>query len=233
MAVRRAIALASAATGVPLTHRARPQLDGELARAQRYQWPLTVAVVCLETDVLLERTDLLLTLGENGTARHSQLSIFLAGAVLRDAIRGSDFVTYDARRDQYIILFTESTKVQAWKAAQRVQTLVYTRTCLCVRIGLAEFPADGLTLEDLITMACSEAAKEVRETLVYAHAPRYRLRGPMASQRLKCLMDVGIYLVALPFVLLLLALCCVAIRLDSSGAHGKGWTALSGFQTQG
>jgi lipopolysaccharide/colanic/teichoic acid biosynthesis glycosyltransferase len=50
------------------------------------------------------------------------------------------------------------------------------------------------------------------------YARRYRLLGRVTSQRLKRLMDVGVCLVALPFVLLLLALCCLAIRLDSAGA---------------
>jgi hypothetical protein len=145
---------------VPLAHRARPQLDGELARARRYQRPLTVAVVRLDTDAPVERTDFLFALGGNGTVPHSQLTFFLAGAVLRDAVRGSDLVTYDARRDQYVILFTESTRLQTLQAAHRLQDLMYARTRLGMRIGLAEFPVDGLTLEDLITMACSEAVKE-------------------------------------------------------------------------
>lgn len=50
------------------------------------------------------------------------------------------------------------------------------------------------------------------------YARRYRLLGQVASQRLKRLMDVGVCLVALPFVVLLLALFCLAIRLDSAGA---------------
>jgi hypothetical protein len=91
---------------------------------------------------------------------HNQLTFFHVGAILRDAVRGSDLVTYDARHEQYVVLFTESTRLQTWQAARRLRLLLFTRTCLCVRIGLAEFPADGLTLEDLITMACSEAAKE-------------------------------------------------------------------------
>ena len=161
-AIRHTIALAADATGVPLTHCVRPQLAQELARARRYQRPLTVAVVRLEADASVERTDLLLALGGNGTVPHSQLPFFLVGAVLRDAVRGSDLVTYDATHDQYIILFTESTKLQTLQAAHRLQALVSTRTRLGMRIGLAEFPADGLTLEDLITMACSEVAKEVR-----------------------------------------------------------------------
>jgi GGDEF domain-containing protein len=151
--VRHTIALASEATGVPLVHRARLQLDGELARARRYQRPLTVGVVSLEADEPM------------GQAPHvfaAQPAFFLVGAVLRDAVRGSDLVTYDAPHDQYVILFTESTRLQTLQAAHRLQALVYTRTRLGMRIGLAEFPADGLTLEDLITMACSEAAKEAR-----------------------------------------------------------------------
>jgi hypothetical protein len=160
VAVRRAMALAADATGVPLAHRARPQLDGELARARRYQRPLTVAVVRLDPDAAGECTDLWLTLRGNGTGPHSPLTFFLAGAVLRAAVRGSDLVTYDAPHAQYVLLFTESTKLQTVQAAHRLQALVYTRTRLDMRLGLAEFPADGLTLEDLITMACSEAAKE-------------------------------------------------------------------------
>jgi hypothetical protein len=160
--MRRAIALASDAPGVPLTQRARPQLAGELARARRYQRPLTVGVMRLDTDAPGEWPHLGLACGGNGTVLHNQLLFCHVGAILREAMRGSDLVTYDARQAQYVLLFPESTKSQAVQAARRLRLLVYTRACLRVCIGLAEFPIDGLTLEDLLTMACSEAAKELR-----------------------------------------------------------------------
>jgi hypothetical protein len=147
-AVRQALVLASDASGVPLMHQARVRLEAELARARRYERPLTVGVVALEP-------------AESGPDRCAAPSaLFLAGAIVREALRGSDLVTYDAQHNHYVILFIESTKLQAVQAAKRVQALLSTRTSLRVRHGLAEFPADGLLLEDLITMACSVAATE-------------------------------------------------------------------------
>jgi hypothetical protein len=130
---------------------ARVRLEAELARARRYERPLTVGVVALEPAEAAEP-------GPDRCA--APLALFLAGAAVREALRGSDLVTYDARHNHYVILFTESTKMQAVPAAKRVQALLYTRTSLRVRHGLAEFPADGLLLEDLITMACSVTATE-------------------------------------------------------------------------
>lgn len=159
-AVHRAISLASQATGIPLYRRAHLQLAEELARARRYQHPLTVLVVSLASDepVALARHGL--TAGGNGSSASSmqhmlffQLTFSLVGSPVRQALRESDILTYDAANHQYVILLTESTTSQALQAARRLQTLLYQQTHIQVRVRVAEFPTDGLTMEELVNSA--------------------------------------------------------------------------------
>src|SRR5687768_2828103 len=51
----------------------------------------------------------------------------------------------------------------------------------------------------------------------YEQSVEDRWFGESAHQHLKRLVDLGLCLVALPFVVPILALCCLAVKLDSPG----------------
>lgn len=160
VAVLRVISLTSQAAGIPLYHRAQRQCARELARARRYQHPLTALVLNLESEARTGHQDSTIHTSRNGSSPSPvqrllflQLSFFLAGALLRGALRESDLVTYDAINNHYVILLTESSTSQAKQAAQRLQALIYQRTHMHWRIRIAEFPTDGLTMEALINSA--------------------------------------------------------------------------------
>jgi hypothetical protein len=152
------IALASETAGVPRTQRIYAQLAQELARARRYEYPLTAVVLHVGSDESMIQTGFMPANGENGkadvpSAHLTQCAFFLVGSFLRGAIRESDIVTYDAMHNQYIILLPVSRKLQALQVARRLQALLYRQTLTHLRAGFAEFPADGLTVEDLISSA--------------------------------------------------------------------------------
>ena len=141
--IDRAVSLAMQATGIPPYRRSFPQLAQELDRARRCHNPLTAIVLSLQSDSVLEQKRVLVL----------HLAVRLVGTILRDAFRASDIVTYDSVNDQYVILLTESTKAQALQAVQRLKERLFRRTAVHLKAGMAEFPADGLTIEDLVNTA--------------------------------------------------------------------------------
>ncbi|PYV36794.1 MAG: hypothetical protein DMG06_29880 [Acidobacteria bacterium] len=157
VSINRAVSLASQANGIPTYRRALPQLTRELARARRYQRPLAVVVMTVEKGQLLNQ--------EQNVVHH--LLFPLVGKILQDALlRENDIVTYDATPNRYVLLLTESTKEQAIQSVERLQNSLYERTSTHLRAGIAEFPADGLTIEDLVSRAQAACnAQPVRRTL--------------------------------------------------------------------
>jgi len=160
-AAGRAASLGFGTAGIPSFRRSLPEFGRELARARRAQRPLAVVVLSLGRDLLLEQELRSAAAGGNGSVasrmqllkRTTHLVSLVLGAILRDALRESDIVTYGAADDRYVILLTDTNVVQAQQAVQRLSELFYQRTFSYLRAGIAEFPADGLTLEDLVSSA--------------------------------------------------------------------------------
>jgi len=134
-----------------------PALTAEMTRARRYKRPLAVVMLGLENDSLPEHVYRLV--GENGSdngagkqiiSRTTQLVSFVLGFILRDTLRESDIATYSAADDRYILLLAESTRAQAQETVQRLNRLFHQRVYAYLRAGVAEFPHDGLTLDDLV-----------------------------------------------------------------------------------
>ena len=151
--------VATRAAGVPTFRRSLPDLARELARARRYGRPLSVVVLSLGNGHLAE--EVRRVNGNNGDStadvklltRTSQVASIVFGWVLQEALRESDTLSYFAADNRYVILMTESTHEQAHKAMERLSALYYQRTLDHLRAGIAQFPGDGLTLEDLVVSA--------------------------------------------------------------------------------
>ncbi len=157
----RALSLAAKSAGIPAFRRPDPRLAFELGRARRYQRPLAVVVLSLGDDQVQEQVGRLIRAGGNGNGDAflqlitcaKPLVSFLLGSILREALREGDVVSYDAVSDRYAILLTEVNNSQARQAVERLDDLLYKRTFVHFRAGIAEFPSDGLTLEDLVSHA--------------------------------------------------------------------------------
>ena len=159
VAIAEATRAVTRATGVPTFRRSMPELMRELGRARRYGRPLSVVVLSLGNGHLTEEVNR--ANGSNGNAgqdvklltKTSQVASVVFGWVLQEALRDSDTLTYFAPDNRYVILMTESTQEQARKAIERLSGLYYQRTLDHLRAGNAEFPGNGLTLEELVTSA--------------------------------------------------------------------------------
>jgi GGDEF domain-containing protein len=158
-AIARAASLVLRTANIPSFRRSLPELAAELARARRYQRPLAVVMLGLENDRLPEH---ILDLGQDGNGnaaekqiltRTKQIVSFVLASILRDALRDSDIATYFAADDRYVLVLTESNRARAMDTVQRLNDLFYQRVRAYLRAGIAEFPTDGLTLEDLVSNA--------------------------------------------------------------------------------
>jgi len=156
VAIEEAAEIATRLAGVPNFRRSLPDLARELARARRYTRPVSLAILSLGSGRWSHEPQ-----SSNGDSaseselmtRTSQVATIVFGSVLQEALRESDIVTYVAAHNQYAILLTESTKAQARRAIERLAALYHQRTLDHLRAGTAEFPADALTLEELIVSA--------------------------------------------------------------------------------
>ncbi len=145
-------------TAVPSYRRTQDVMGNELARMRRYERSLAVLVVRL--DISVPRTngnsngngngnDVRATLAENDPT----LAFWEVGAVLRDLLRDSDIASSDAAKAQYVVALPETNHNQAVQTATRVRKLVFATTGLTVLAGVAEFPSEGLILDELVKSA--------------------------------------------------------------------------------
>lgn len=152
---------------VPTYRSTLKKLTNELARVRRYNRPLSMVVLRLESDQLL--IDLKRTLvAENGNGgvesynqvmQTIQLVFSLVGSILKESLRESDIATYDVANNQYIIMLPESTREQANLTVTRLKKLLFKRTAGHLISGIAEFPTDGLIIDDLVKSAVAVCTK--------------------------------------------------------------------------
>jgi len=129
-------------------------LVGEFARARRYEQSLTIAVVSL---VPLDEGTPELS-GSNGNGAHGPNVLpLLAAAGLREALRESDVVCFRPMEGWFVLGLLQSDCHEARQALARVTELFQRRLSIDLVTGVASFPADGLTLEDLENTAIGRA----------------------------------------------------------------------------
>ena len=150
---------------VPSYRKSMPRLSQELARMRRYERSLSVLVIDIDRRPEDPEAP---SVKRNG--RELTVAFWHMGAMLRDLLRNSDIVTSDPADDRFVILLPETNGAQAELAAKRLRTPLAATTQLRVRMGVAEFPGDGLIIEELVKSAGEESA---------GHAAR-----PMGAARL-------------------------------------------------
>jgi GGDEF domain-containing protein len=154
--------------GVPTIRQALPYLTAELERARRYMRPFSVVLLSAEGVAGHDDHD-----GHSGVHRFRQrrdeawddeprpapaagvillLSALLASAV-REAVRASDIVSYAATQARCIVGLPEASADQARQAVERLQQLCQSRRWPPLRAGIAAFPKNGWTLEELFRHA--------------------------------------------------------------------------------
>lgn len=168
---RRAISKIMRAVAIPSFRESLPKLKREISRGRRSQNPLA-----------------LITIGNNGNAhrpidvssvqrsssghtaktfepdRLTQIQFILCGPVIRDAVREMDITTYDGANNRYIIALPETNKYQALQMMQRLNKILGEQVAGQLAVGIAEYPADGLHVDELLLSATNDAGEERKKT---------------------------------------------------------------------
>jgi len=139
-------------TAIPRYRRSLHRMTGELERARRYGNSLTIAVLAVDQEQLKQKKRNLLAVTEN-TEIASYFFFSLISSLLRDNLRNCDMLTYDVTNDYYVILMPETSAALAEQAVIRLNEMIANRIKIGLRFGVAEFPANGLTIEDLVNHA--------------------------------------------------------------------------------
>jgi hypothetical protein len=95
---------------------------------------------------------------ENGGMETRFVDVLRNTSLLRETLRMTDIVAYDEDRQFVVIMLPGVDNEQtahATHTAQRIRMQLRLEPCNGVQIGCAEFPGDGLLLDDLISRALS------------------------------------------------------------------------------
>jgi len=147
----RELALLLAGAGVPTYRQALPQMTAELARARRYDRPLSVALVANGAAPLADGAGA--PLAGAGTQPQSPLGPVVLASLLREVMREEDLVSYAATRQRCVVMMPEVAFDQAQQAICRVTAVCTHQFGLPIRAGSATYPTDGWTLDDLVSRA--------------------------------------------------------------------------------
>jgi GGDEF domain-containing protein len=121
----------------------------ELTRSRRYHRPLSVVMIESESDA--EK----ITREAFKNIQHDLMSRFTSarvGQIIDDRIRQTDLVLRDYK-GRFIVLCPETDFPNASLLAQRIAQAIKERTSLRVLWGVAAFPEEALTFEDLLQKA--------------------------------------------------------------------------------
>jgi GGDEF domain-containing protein len=121
----------------------------ELTRSRRYHRPLSVVMIESESDA--EK----ITREAFKNIQHDLMSRFTSarvGQIIDDRIRQTDLVLRDYK-GRFIVLCPETDLSNASLLAKRISQAIKERTSLRVLWGVAAFPEEALTFEDLLQKA--------------------------------------------------------------------------------
>ncbi len=124
----------------------------EMNRARRHNRPLSVLVLELQ-NVELEANSAFVKQFEREMIK--QFAIARVAQVIGDYIRRTDMVI-KGENHRFIVLMPDTDKEGAHISTKRILDEVYAQFNTHMRFGLASFPQDALTFEELVNKATSQ-----------------------------------------------------------------------------
>jgi len=133
---------------------AAEEVKTELLRSRRYQRSLTVLV--LEPDPSTIHNGMIATVEEiqNNLARRYAMGKI--SEVISSTARRPDLVIKQEQSDRFILLCPETTTASSDILRQRIQAAVKTNLGVSMSVGVASFPEDALTFEELLHKASAK-----------------------------------------------------------------------------
>lgn len=121
----------------------------ELIRSRRYHRPLGLIVIELESEDQKMTREMLKSVQQDLLNRFTSARV---GQIIDDRIRQTDLVLRD-HRGRFVILCPETNLENTSLLAKRIVQAVKERTTLHVLSGVAAFPEEALTFDDLLQKA--------------------------------------------------------------------------------
>ena len=121
----------------------------ELIRSRRYHRPLSLIVIESESEDQKTTREMLKSVQQDLLNRFSSARV---GQIIDDRIRQTDLVLRD-HRGRFVILCPETNFENTILLAKRIAQAVKERTNLRVLWGVAAFPEEALTFDDLLQKA--------------------------------------------------------------------------------
>ncbi len=153
---------------IPSLRQSLPDLILEVARARRLSHTLSLVVVRAQfpNDQTQHGSSNVKYFKKEGTSavntRQLDLQEFSnCSRAFRDLLREVDCVAFDSVRDQFIVILPGSTHSQAVETINRISKHLGPDIANRLTIGTAEYPKDGLFLEDLIEFGMGQLNDEV------------------------------------------------------------------------
>ena len=153
--IEQFVSLASHAC-IPTYRSVMTELSNELARTRRTQRAMSVMVLIMDTEIDFSSGKKAQVI--EGQLRVEQIPTMALvfpqiGYILRNTVRKSDIVACGPGPNEFVVALAETTKTQATPFVKRFQSLIASSGLAPLRSGIAEFPKDGLTIEDLVSKA--------------------------------------------------------------------------------
>lgn len=129
----------------------------ELTRSRRYHRPLSVVVIQTESDDEKLTREMLKSVQQDLMSRFTSARI---GQIIDDRVRQTDLVMRDYK-GRFIVLCPETDFSNASLLAKRISQAIKERTNLRVLWGIAAFPEEALTFDDLLQKARERLVDDV------------------------------------------------------------------------
>jgi len=121
----------------------------ELTRSRRYHRPLGLVVIESESEDQKTTREMLKSIQQDLLNRFTSARV---GQIINDRIRQTDLVLRD-HRGRFVVLCPETDLDSTILLANRIAQAVKERTNLNVLWGVAAFPEEALTFDDLLQKA--------------------------------------------------------------------------------
>jgi len=121
----------------------------ELTRSRRYHRPLSIVMIEVESEDEKSTREMLKSIQHDLLSRFTSARV---GQIIDDRIRQTDLVLRDYK-GRFIVLCPETDFPSGALLAKRISLAVKERTSLRVLWGVAAFPEEALTFEDLMQKA--------------------------------------------------------------------------------
>jgi len=129
----------------------------ELTRSRRYHRPLSIVLIEAESDDEKTTREMLKSIQHDLLIRFTSARV---GQIIDDRIRQTDLVLRD-HSGRFIILCPETDLQSAILLSKRISDSVRERTELQIKCGVAAFPDEALTFDDLIRKARQRIGEDI------------------------------------------------------------------------